>query len=462
VKRDPNRKFWNPDIETMPREELKKLQMKRLKKQIKYNYENSIFYREQFDRARIKPKDIQTFSDFTHLPTMDKDVHRQCQEISVERFGHPYGMLACAPIDKIVRINSTSGTTGIPTLYTLTQHDIAINREFHARKLWLRGIRPGDIILHAVGMSMFVSGIPVVDGIQEYGACIVPVGLEAGISRILQYWELCKPGYMETTPSFAEYLIQKCPEILGKAATEIGMKGMVVGAEPGGEMPEVRKRIIEGLNLNWLANNRGASDPFHGTSCDSSSIELTRGMHLVSEDYCILELLDPETKQSLDLEDGTTGEMCYTYLGWEGTPLQRYCLGDMLEVFTSPCECGATSLRFKIFGRSDDMLMIKGVKLFPGALKNFMAGFRPRVTGEFRILLDAPGPRVNPPLKVQVEFGEDLTREDLPDLEKEMRQRAHEILRITPEIEFVPANTFEHATYKSDYIVKRYMQKKTQ
>ena len=461
AKLDSHRKFWNPEIETMSRDELQALQFKKLKKQLRHNYENSIFYKNSFDKAGLKPEDVKTWEDFARVPTMDKDDQRRAQEESKERFGHPYGMLACVPISKIVRLSSTSGTTGTPTLYTLTKHDVNVNRELHFRKLWIMGVRPGDIIMHALALSMFTGGVPVCDAWQEYGASMVPVGAESGIARVLQYIELCKPHYMCCTPSFAEYVIQRCPEVLGKPASALGLKGLMVGAEPGGGILEVRRRIKEGFKVEKLFDNIGGSHNFHAYSCpETADTPEYKGMHLISEDYCILEILNPETRKSLEMKDGAIGEMCYTYIDWEGTPLLRYRLGDMLQVHLSPCVCGDCRLQFKIIGRSDDMLIIKGVNLYPAALKNVVTSFVPRVTGEFRILLDAPGPKVNPPLRVQVEYGEGVKKEDLPRLNKDMQDQMHNILRVTPQVEFVPPNTFERTTHKSKLIVKLYEQKK--
>ena len=460
MKLDPDRKYWNPKIELMSREELRALQLKKLKKQLKYEYENSIFYKDRFDKAGITPKDIQAFEDFQHVPTMTKDDQRWCQEESLRRFGHPYGMLACAPVHKIVRLSATSGTTGMPTLYTLTKHDVRAVRELHFRKMWRMGFRPGDIMLHALALSMFTGGVPVCDALQEFGLTMIPVGAEAGVTRVLQFIELCKPHYIRCTPSFAEYMIQRCPEVLGKPASALGLKGMTLGGEPGGSIPEVRRRLKEGFNFSRLFDNIGGSHNFHGYSClETADSPNYKGMHLVSEDYCILELLEPETLKSLEIKDGVTGEMCYTYIDWEGTPLLRYRLGDILQLTLSPCECGYTGMRFKILGRADDMLIIKGVNLYPAALKNVVIGFVPRLTGELRIILDEPPPRVTPPLKVQIEYGEGVPQEDLPHLNKEIREKMHSILRVTPEIEFVPPNTFERSTHKSKLIVKRYDQK---
>lgn len=224
----PNRAFWNPEIETLSRDELKELQLKKLKKQLEYNYKNSIFYKDQFDREGIKPEDIQTFEDFTHIPTMDKNDERRCTEESLNRFGHPYGMLGCAPLDKIVRLTSTSGTTGIPTLHTNTMNDVRVLRELQARKWWRLGLRPGDVVLHAMALSMFAAGFPIVDALQEYGVAVMPMGAEAGTERLLRHCELCKPTHMVCTPSFAEHIIKRCPEVPRKTCQRTEPEGAAV------------------------------------------------------------------------------------------------------------------------------------------------------------------------------------------------------------------------------------------
>ena len=136
-------------------------------------------------------------------------------------------------------------------------------------------------------------------------------------------------------------------------------------------------------------------------------------MHFVSWDHCILELVDPETRKPMDMEDGAIGEMVFTFIGWEGGPFMRYALGDLIQIFTKPCACGWPEIRFKILGRADDMLIIKGVNIYPAALKSVVGEFAPRTTGALRIILNGPGPLVTPPLKIKVEYGAgDMTAEE--------------------------------------------------
>ncbi len=425
-----DRKLWNEPIETMSRDEIYALQLERLKRQCAYNYDNSEFFRKKFDAAGIKPADIKSFEDFSHVPLTTKDEHRKAQEESIERFGDPYTLLACAPRNKIVRINSTSGTTGIPTLYTLTQHDVDVVNEMHARKYWRAGIRPGHVMLQALSLSMFTGGLPLSQGIMRLGACVVPVGIEGGTKRVLDFTRLTAPEALIATPSFGQYLIEKCPEITGKPASELGFKWFFCAGEPGGGDPEVRKALAEGFGAK-VFDHTGGGHAFHGISCDEPPEQFS-GMHFVSEDHCLLQLLDTDTGKVLPMEDGATGEMVFTFLDWEGGPFMRYALGDILQLSTNPCQCGMPGMRFKIIGRADDMLIVKGVNVYPRAIQNAIFKFRPKVTGAMRVLLQKPGPTVAPPLNIKVERGPDTTDQDIPELEKDMMAFFREELRIAP------------------------------
>ena len=441
------RKPWNP-VESLSRDELQALQWSRVGPQIAYNYEHSPFYRRRFDELGIKPRDISTWADFRKIPTMDKELHRQAQEESIERFGHPYGMLACAPPEEVVLINATSGTTGMPTLYTTTQHDLAILNELQARKFWRVGLRPGDRVLHGFSLSLFVGGVPLIQALNKYGVCVIPVGAEVGSRRLLETAALTRPRGLASTPSYAEYLAEKAPETIGQPISELGIEVLMCGGEPGVGLPAVRQRIETAYGAR-LYDFIGATHTFHGVSCDLKEYQ---GLHLVSEDYCILELLDPETKQPLELGDGVIGEMVFTYLDFRGTPFLRYALGDVLQVFTSPCECGWPGLRFKIIGRSDDMLIVKGVNVFPAALRNVVSQYAPRTTGQMRVVLDRPGHRVTPPLRLVVERGEDVKSSGLGSLKAELENMMHDKLKIRPEIELVPPGSLERSSHKTKLI----------
>lgn len=447
---DPNRKLWNPAVETLSRDALAALQLERLKRQLVYNFDNSPFYRAQFEKAGAEPGDIKDFEDFARLPLMDKTDHRQAQQESLERFGNPYALLACAPADKIVRIASTSGTTGEPTLYTHTAHDVAVINEMNGRKYWRAGLRPGHAMIQAVSLSMFTGGLPVSQGVQHLGACIVPVGIEGGTDRVLQFIGLTRPQAIIATPSFGQYLIEECPKRTGKPAHELGLRLFFCAGEPGGGMPEVRKALADGFGAK-VFDHTGGGHAFHGMSLDEPP-EVYSGMQFVSEDHCLLELVDPETREPVEQSDGAVGEMVFTFLDWEGTPFMRYALGDLIQVWDEPPGCPTPGRLFKIIGRADDMLIVKGVNVYPAAIQNEIARFRPRVTGHFRIALDAPGPRVAPPLKLRVEHGESSSADSLPALAEEIASHCRKTLRISPAIEWLPPGTLPREAKKTSLI----------
>ena len=445
-----DRKFWNAAVETLSAEQMKTLQWRRLKEQLQYNYDHSIYYRaEKFQKAGLTPEDIQSFEDFQKIPLMTKDEHRRIQKESMRRFGHPYGLITCAPREKIIRINSTSGTTGEPTLYTLTQNDINVLNEMHCRKYWRTGLRPGHIVLQALSLSMFTGGLPLSDGLQSMGLGVVPVGIEGGTRRVLDFALLAKPDVLIATPSFGEYLIEQAPKLIGQDAKELGIRWFFCAGEPGAGISSLRQKLQAGFGAK-VFDHTGGGHAFHGISCES---EPYAGMHFVSADHCVLELVDPQTKDSVEVAHGAMGEMVFTFIGWEGGPFMRYALGDLIQIFDGPCDCGWPEMRFKILGRADDMLIIKGVNLYPSALKGLVAELEPRTTGALRIMLEQPGPLVKPPLKVCIEYGtDDLSPDDKLRLKSDLTERIKARLRIRPDIELVPPFSLPRESGKTSLI----------
>jgi phenylacetate-CoA ligase len=453
MSRKPTDRYWNPKAETMSSDEMEALQLERLKRQLSYNYDNSLLYRGKFEQAGMRPEDVRSWEDFRRIPLTGKDEQKRTQEASTAELGHPFGpgTITCAPQEKLVRINSTSGTTGTPTLYALTGHDVEIMNELHARRLWMVGIRPGHRVLQGLSLSMFTGGLPLSQGIMHMGACAVPVGAEGGTKRVLDFIRLTKPHAFFTTPSFAQYLLEQCPRLIEKEASELGLKWLFPVGEPGAGNAEVRKLLSRGFGGAYVCDQTGGGHAFNGAECLEPP-EIYSGMHFTSADYCILELVDPKTKEHIEMRDGAVGEMAMTFLEWEGTPFQRYAYGDLLQVLTDPCRCGRTGIRFKIVGRADDMLIVKGVNVFPEAIRKEILKFVPRVTGFFRILLDKPGPSVAPPLKIKIEYGRGMEEKDIPVLEEEMQKAFRETVRVTPRFIWMPAESLPRETKKTKLI----------
>jgi phenylacetate-CoA ligase len=448
-------KYWDPRAETMSADEMTALQLKKLKKQLKYNYKNSLLYKCKFEQAGMKPEDVKTWEDFRHIPVTGKDEQKRTQEASTEELGHPFGpgTITCAPQSKIVRLNSTSGTTGTPTLYALTQHDVNIMNELHARRLWMVGIRPGHRVLQGLSLSMFTGGLPLSQGIMHSGACAVPVGADGGTKRVLDFIGLTRPHALFTTPSFAQYVLEQCPKLIGKPATELGLKWIFPVGEPGAGNVEVRKLLSKGFGGAHICDQTGGGHSFQGAECLEPP-EVYGGMHFTSADYCILELLNPKTKKNVDMVDGAVGEMAMTFLEWEGTPFQRYAYGDLLQISTSPCSCGRTGLRFKIVGRADDMLIVKGVNVFPEAIRQEILKFVPRVTGFFKILLEEPGPSVTPPLNIRIEYGQGMDEKDVVAIDDQMNKTFRETVRVAPKFQWVPPDTIPRETSKKTKLIE--------
>ncbi|MCL4184045.1 MAG: AMP-binding protein [Burkholderiaceae bacterium] len=446
---DTARRLWNEAVETLSRDALRALQWQRLQRQMQYNHDRSPVYRAKFEAIGARPEDIRDFDDFARIPVMTKDEHRRVQEESLERHGSPFALMACAAAGEIVRINATSGTTGVPTLYTLTAHDVAIVNEMHARKYWRAGIRPGHVMLQALTLGMFTGGLPLSQGIMHLGACVVPVGIDGGTRRVLDIARITRPHAIVATPSFGQYLIEEAPRLTGRPATELGLRWFFCAGESGGSDPEIRRVLAEGFGAR-VFDHTGGGHAFHGISCDAPGHDCT-GMHFVSEDHCLLELVDPHTRASIPLGDGAVGEMVFTFLDWRGGPFMRYALGDLLQVWTEPCVCGMPGIRFTILGRTDDMLTVKGVNVYPQAIANTIFRLYPRVTGAFRILLDRPGPRVTPPLRIRLEHG-GAGPAGLVAIERELTTLFQESLRIRPQFEWLPPGSLPREAGKTRYI----------
>ncbi len=447
------RKFWNEAAETMPRKELKKLQWKRLKKQMRYIYEKSVLYRNKFQEIGVHPDKIKSIEEFRNLPIfINKTIDRDTQEITRQKYGHPFGEYLCVSPQDVRAIHSTSGTTGLPVFEAFSKHDIEVESEVIARTLWRAGLRPGDYVLHVTGLSMWLAGMVPMRAYEYMGIAGIPVGAESGVARVLQFASLIKPKGMFCIPSFAEHMILKAPEVAGIKAHELGIQIIVAVGEPGAGIPETRKKLIDGFNAK-LFDSTGGIWGFGGVSCDS---EEYHGMHLVCEDYHYLDIVHPETKKPVDMSGGGgIGEMVHTALEWEAAPSFRYALGDIIELNMEPCPCGMPGMRMKYIGRVDDLLIVKGVNVFPAAIKGVVDSFVPRVTGEMRIILTTPPPRVEPPLKMKVEYGTEITQDKLEQLRQEMENAISSKLRVHPAIELVPSNSLVRDPSKKVKLIEK-------
>jgi len=449
-----DRLYYNEEMERMLQtSEMAAIQFAKIQKQVRYVYERSPYYRASFDEAGVKPADIKTLDDFRkRIPLFDKKKHQASQMESFKKEGHGFGTHLCVKPEDIVLVGATSGTTGEPTFYTFTRNDLQVIYESVGRGLWRMGVRPGDRIVHAFALGMFAAGVPLVQALEHFGALAVPAGMNLGTEKVLMMSRVSGANGIVSTPSFIEHMIEKARDAMGMDVKELGFKRLMVGGEPGAGVPEVRKKIENAFKAR-LYDLIGVVWGIMGCSCEAEEYQ---GMHFLTEDLAYVEIMDPATGEMLPLEEGVMGTALLTALDWQAGPPIRYSIGDVVQIHTTPCPCGKSGYRMRVMGRSDDMLKVKGVIVYPAAIRSVLETFVPQITREFRILLDAPPPRVIPPLKLKLEKGKDTPEAELPKLADEICKVMHNKLQFTPDIAFVEYLSLQRSEHKTDYFEKLY------
>lgn len=442
--------YWDMEMEPLLNTPaIQDIQWAKLQTLLNRLYDTKPYWRGRMDAASARPQDITSLDEFRRrMPIMDKAQRRQLILDCDGDVMRAVEESIAAPADKVVLMAATSGTTGEPTPYPHTELDLEVSAQLFARMLWRIGLRPGDRVVHAFGLSMWLAGVPYIQRMQKSGVCMLPVGAEGGSERILRFARQFRANTIFATPSLVEHLIEKAPEVLGVPVGELGLKTILCAGEPGAGIPEVRQRIESAYGATLYDHGGG-----YGISCHHSEYQ---GMHHIADDKLLFELVDPGTHEPLAFEHGASGLAVQTTLEAEGMLWMRETFGDIVQVFTDPCPCGLSGWRYKVIGRADDMLKVKGVMVYPAAIDGVITGFTPQVTGEFRIVLDGPPPRVVPPLVLKVEHGTDVEPSRLPALAGEIEQRMRQVLRITPRIEWVPPFSLPRTGGKTDFFDRRY------
>ena len=451
---------WYNTIANVPIDSPQKqqMQLEKAQKQIRYCYDNSpAYFKKKLDEYAIKPEDIKTWDDFRNLPILvNKEEERKSQEESSSKENHPFGMYVCASLEKVVLVTGTGGTTGTPTFtYIGTREDLEWYSEIMGRTYEWVGLKPGDTIANLFAMCMHAMGVMGWHTLISYGCRVIPIGAESGTERILRLIDATRPKCLYGTPPLLEHLIERCPDILNKAVGDLGIEILYGSGAPGAGIPSVRKKLEDAYGAKVF------DAQVWWVSCDASEYY---GMHHLAPDRIIYaeDLVDPETKKPLEIKDGVIGEGVLTFLGYQTKPFLKYSMGDLLQVFTEECPgCGFKGHRARIVGRADEMLMVKGANVYPTAVKNVINSFLPRVTGEMRIVLDKPGPAVDPPMRISVEQSGYLSEQELLQLKQEIEQKLRSQLEFRADVTLVPAETFERAggvSAKGTLIEKSYEQ----
>jgi len=445
-----DRKYWNEEVETMPIDKLSKLEGELLKKEIDYIYAKSPFYHKKMDETGVSPKDIKGAGDITKLPFTTKDDLRKSQMEYGGLGGHQ-----CVPKNKLVRIQGTSGTTGRPLFVGLTAKDADLWKELFARHGWTGGLRPGDSFINPANFTLFVGGLSESVSAEAMGVCVIPAPFgSTGMEKFMMLVQEFQPTVLFATPSTTYFMAEYVRNELKKEPKEMGFKK---GFMAGEALADKDRALIEETWGVVARNYYGLAD----IAADlASECDHLRGMHFCGQLAVIAELIDPETLEPKKIETGAEGEIVYTTIDREATPVLRYRCRDVVRINADPCPCGRTSFRFTVIGRSDDMLKVKGVNVFPSAVKGVISSFSPKTTGEMRIVLYEPGPAIGTNLELMVEYGKSVRQSELESLTKEIKMTIKHKLVFTPIIKMVPEGTLEKSTYKIEYFERAYEKQK--
>ena len=426
---DVNSEFLHPDKETLSREEIKALQLERLKATVKHCM-NSEFYKKRFEEAGITPDDIKTLDDIRKIPFTTKQDLRDT---------YPFGMRS-VPLEKCVRLHSSSGTTGNPTVILHTQKDLDEWANAVARCLWMVGLRPDDVFQNSSGYGMFTGGLGFQYGAEQLGMLTVPAAAGNTLRQIKFITDFGTTA-IHAVPSYVTRIKEVMDELGIDPKKDTKLKLLAIGAEPHSE--EQRKKIEKMLGVKAY-NSFGMSEmcgPGVGFECKEQN-----GLHFW-EEYYIVEIVDPETLEPVP--DGEIGELVLTTINREAMPLLRYRTRDLTRVLGYDCPCGRKHIRIdRMKGRSDDMMVLRGVNIFPIQIEKILMQFK-ELSTDYLITLTTDNDNDNMTVEVELDqlFTDDYTR--LQSLTKEITRRLKDEILLTPRVKLVPKGTLPKSEGKA-------------
>ena len=429
-------KYWNEEIECMAHEDMKKLQSERLVKQVKHVWDNVPYYKKLMEEKGVTPDDIHGIEDLHKLPFLSKADLREA---------YPYGLLA-KPLSECVRIHSTSGTTGKRVVAFYTQHDIDLWENCCARAIVAAGGTKDDVCHVAYGYGLFTGGAGLNGGSHKVGCLTLPMS-SGNTERQIQFMQDLGSTILCCTPSYAAYIGETVKE-MGIKPEELTLKAGIFGAEPWTEemRHEIEKLLgIKAYDIYGLTETSGPGVAFE---CEAQS-----GMH-INEDNFIAEIIDPDTGEVLP--EGSKGELVFTSITKEAFPLLRYRTRDICILTREKCSCGRTLVKMcKPMGRSDDMLIIKGVNVFPSQIESVLLKIS-KASPNYQIVVD----RVNnsDTFEIRVELNDDMfsdTVKSIEDLEKKISNDIHNILGIKAKIRLVEPKSIPRSEGKAVRVIDK-------
>ncbi|HEY0387043.1 MAG TPA: hypothetical protein VGC71_01260 [Gaiellales bacterium] len=428
-----------PDVETRPWPAQLELDDAAYRTQLGYLLEHSPFYRQTLTAAGIaSAEEAGGLAGIGSLPLTEK---QQLRATTTPE--NPIGAHLCVDRSQIVRIYSTSGTTGTPSYIPLTAADLENWVAGSARSYAASGIRPGQRIVSTYNAGPFVAGAALAS-FDRIGLCHIPVGT-GNTERLLLAVQLLRPEAAVLTPSYAAYLIEAA-EVRGIDLASSPVERVLVAGEPGGGESSFRELLERGWGARVM-EAMGIGDI--GISL-WGECEHQDGMHLGARGFVHPELIDPGTGAAVHLENGATGELVLTHLRHQAAPLLRFRTRDHVTVRMSECACGRTGPRVRCIGRTDDMLIVRGVNVFPSAIREVVSAFAPEVSGHIRVRPRGEGVKQEPPLPVAVELAAGRAPDDA--LAERIRERLRNVLVVQTQVELVPAGTLGRSEYKSKLV----------
>ncbi len=428
-----------PEVESRPWEEQLALDDASYRDQISYLLERSAFYRTKFGDAGIgSPAEAGGLGDIARLPLTEK-----AEVKATATAEHPIGAHLCVERAEIARIYSTSGTTGTPSYIPLTKGDLDNWVTGSARSYAASGVQAGERIVSTYNAGPFVAGAAL-DAFERIGLSHIPVGT-GNTERLMLAIELLDPETAVLTPSYAAYLLEWAAE-RGKDLRGSSVQRVLVAGEPGGGEPAFRTKLEEGWGAT-VTEAMGIGDI--GASL-WGECEEQNGMHLGARGFVHAELIDPESGDAREISDGATGELVLSHLRHRAAPLIRFRTRDHVELRTGQCPCGRTSPRVRCIGRTDDMLIVRGVNVFPSAVREVVNAFAPRVSGHILVRPRDPGVKQEPPLPVAVELAENATPDE--ELGRAIGERLRSTLVVQAHVELVPWGSLQRSEYKSKLV----------
>jgi len=432
------------EIETCSWDEVMSLHEERLREQIQYLANESAYYRRRFREWDIDPDDIETLSDLSNVPFTTKDDERQSQASSSE---YLLGEHQAAPAETFSLTLSSSGTTGKPTYFGFTPRDREVITEMVCRASYAMGIREEDTVLHAIGRAMVPGGLPYVEAYSELGANVVPAG-GSGSEELIELLSDLQPEFVHSTPSHLRYLIERTPELADCEVADLGVENLIGGGEPGIANPEIREQLRDAWETDGVREVMGLGDVSPAVAAECPVEE---GAHFIGQGYLHVELVDPDSGEPKPLESGAAGELVYTPLVREATPLLRFRSGDFARVVAVDCECGRTSPKFQVVGRTDDMLIYKAKNVYPAAIREVIAtveGASPRMNV---VLPDAETYHFETPIPLRVIRDDDTTR-STEAIAEDIQEQVRDELRVRVDPTIVSAEEVDFSEYKTDLV----------